>query len=207
MNVVAIVLAAGASLRMGQTKQLLPYNGQSLLLRAVNSALDSDCGEVIVVLGANADQLQSEISETGARAVINYDWEEGMGSSIRCGLNRAEGLQPEASAVLLMLCDQPLIQGQSINRLIDGYRKTRPLIAASEYETGGDFVRGVPAIFSRAVFPELGRLSGTAGAKSVITRHKDQVLFVPVPEAALDLDTLPEYELAVSRQATFGARG
>jgi molybdenum cofactor cytidylyltransferase len=204
MNVVAIVLAAGASRRMGQAKQLLPYDGQSLLLRAVNAA--SSAGEVIVVLGANANHFQSEISETGAQTVINHDWEEGMGSSIRCGLNTAEDLQPEASAVLLMLCDQPLIQAEGIDRLIDGYRKKRPFITASEYEKGGELVRGVPAIFSRAVFPELACLAGPVGAKTIITRHKDRALFIPMPEAALDLDTLPEYELAVNRALLARAR-
>jgi len=206
MKVVAIVLAAGASTRMGQPKQLLLYNGVSLLLRAVNAALDSDCEEVIVVLGANAVDFQSEISETRAHTVINHDWEEGMGSSIRCGLKRAEGLQPEASAVLLMLCDQALIQAESIDRLIDGHRKKRPLITASEYETGGELVHGVPAIFSRVVFPELASLAGPAGAKSVITRHKDRALFIPMPEAALDLDTFSEYELAISCELLVRAR-
>jgi molybdenum cofactor cytidylyltransferase len=199
VKIVAIVLAAGASRRMGQAKQLLPYNGVSLLLRCANAALDSDCHEVIVVLGANADHFQSEISGAGVHTVINHDWEEGMSSSIRCGLNRTEDLQPEVSAVLLMLCDQPLIQAESIDRIIDGYRKKRPLIAASEYETGGELVRGVPAIFSQAVFPELACLAGPAGAKTVITRHQDRALFIPMPEAALDLDTFPEYELAVNR--------
>ncbi len=206
MNIVAIVLAAGASRRMGQAKQLLPYHGQSLLRRAVTAALDSDCQEVIVVLGANAASVQSELSGTTAQVVINDDWKDGMSSSIRCGLATAASLQPEASAVLLMLCDQPLIEGRSINRLVDGYRKERPLIVASEYESGGEVVRGVPAIFSRGVFPELARLSGTAGAKTVTTRYKDQALFVPMPEAALDLDTISEYESAVNRQIGGRAR-
>lgn len=201
MNVVAIVLAAGASRRMGRAKQLLPYNGESLLRRAVTAALDSDCHEVIVVLGANADSLQSEIFGTGAHSVINHEWEEGMSSSIRCGVARAAGVQPKASAVLLMLCDQPLIDGSTINRLIDVYRKKSPFIVASEYGSDGEIVHGVPAIFSRAVFPALRSLAGPKGARTVITRHKDRALFIPVPEAALDLDTIPEYESAVSREA------
>jgi molybdenum cofactor cytidylyltransferase len=200
MNIVAIVLAAGASRRMGQAKQLLPYRGQSLLRRAVTTALDSDCQEVIVVLGANAPSFQSELSGTTAQVVINDDWQEGMSSSIRCGLAAVESLRPEASAVLLLLCDQPLIEGQSIHRLINHYRTERPLIVASEYESGAEVVRGVPAIFSRPAFPALAGLSGTAGARTVIARHKDQALFVPMPEAALDLDTISEYESAVNRQ-------
>jgi molybdenum cofactor cytidylyltransferase len=205
MSIVAVVLAAGASRRMGQAKQLLPYNGQSLLRRAVTAAQDSDCEAVIVVLGANADSFQSEISRTAAHAVINQQWEQDMSSSIRCGLNRVESLQPEASAVLLMLCDQPLIVGESINRLIDGYRKRRPLIAASQYEIGDEVVWGVPAVFSRAVFPELANLVGNAGAKSVITRHKERALFIAVPEAALDLDTISDYESAVNPRGHIGS--
>src|SRR5256885_392882 len=100
MNIVAIVLAAGASRRMGQAKQLLPYHGESLLRRAVTAALDSDCQEVIVVLGANAASFQPELTGTTAKLVINDDWKEGMSSSIRCGLATAESLQPETSAVL-----------------------------------------------------------------------------------------------------------
>jgi CTP:molybdopterin cytidylyltransferase MocA len=195
MKVAAIILAAGASRRMGRVKQLLPYNGQSLLLGAVDAALNSQCEEVIVVLGAHADAVQSEISRTTAQIVLNDGWEAGISSSIRCGLAAAEASAP--AAVLLMLADQPLIEAPTIDRLISAYREADPLVAASQYESGGETVYGVPAIFSRAVFPELAGLLGPGGAKNVITRHRHQALFVPAPEAALDVDTINDYESAV----------
>src|SRR5438046_1682888 len=117
-----IVLAAGASVRLGEPKQLLRYQGLTLLRRAVNAALDSQCCPVIVVLGAKADILRDEIAETGTQTVVNQGWDEGMSSSIRCGISALErATSGQASAAVLMLCDQPFVDATTINRLVKNY--------------------------------------------------------------------------------------
>src|SRR5947209_12040589 len=129
---------------MGKPKQLLRYEGETLIGRAVRSAQDSKCCPVIVVLGAHACAVRDEIAETVAHVVINQAWAEGMSSSIRCGLSVLEA-SGEVAAAILMLCDQPFVTASVINRLTDTFYARRPPLVVSEYETGGERVQGVPA--------------------------------------------------------------
>jgi molybdenum cofactor cytidylyltransferase len=189
-----ILLAAGASSRMGEPKQLLRFEGETLLRRAVRVALETQYRPVVVVLGANADALREEIAPTDARIIINQAWAEGMSSSIRSGLLALETeAGNEIEAVILMLCDQPLIMSDSISRLVDAYRARRTVLVASEYEVDGEKTRGVPALFSRALFSELAELRGAEGAKRIVTRHEAEAAFIAVPEAAFDVDTGDDY--------------
>jgi molybdenum cofactor cytidylyltransferase len=190
-----IILAAGSSSRMGQPKQLLRYEDETLLTRAVRAALETTCRPVIVVLGSQAETLQKELDATEARVVFNQEWAEGMSSSIRCGL---QALETEASgateAAILMLCDQPFVTSGILRRLVEIYLAQRPLFVASEYETKAGKTRGVPALFSRSLFAELMELRGAAGAKRVITRHQAAGSIIAVPEAAFDVDTPGDYQ-------------
>ncbi len=185
-----IVLAAGASRRLGTPKQLLLYGGKSLLRCAAETALASSCQPVVVVLGAYRQSLASELEGLPVRIVENREWEQGMGSSIRVGME-ALLTKPaaELEAVLLMLCDQPQVSAQTLNRLLDAHRSTDHPIVASEYGQ----TLGVPALFSRALFPELARLTGAEGAKQIIQRHRDQAIGVPCPEGLVDIDTPDDY--------------
>jgi molybdenum cofactor cytidylyltransferase len=197
-----IVLAAGASERMGEPKQLLRFGGETLLRRAVRAALDSRCRPAVVVLGARAEELRGEVD--GAQAVVNAGWAEGMASSIRCGLLALEASAPApADGAVLTLCDQPFVTSEVINRLLEAYRAGRPPLVASEYVAGGESARGAPALFSRALFPELIALRGGEGARQVIRRHAPAAAFVPVPEAAFDVDTPGDY-LGLTRRAANG---
>lgn len=190
-----IVLAAGASTRMGQAKQLLRYKGETLLRRAVRVALDSQCRPVIVVLGAQARELHAEVADLAAQVVVNQTWAEGLSASIRCGLTALEAATAgEAEAAVLMLCDQPFVNAADIKRLVATYQAKHPLVVAAEYEAAGEQTRGVPALFSRALFAELLALRGAAGAKRVIARHAQQAIFIAVPEAAFDIDTPADYQ-------------
>jgi molybdenum cofactor cytidylyltransferase len=190
-----IVLAAGASRRMGEPKQLLRYGGETLLGRSVRAAFDSGCRPVVVVLGAHAEALRGEVLAE-ARVVVNPEWAEGMASSIRCGLAALEAATAgKARAVVLTLCDQPLVTGEVIGRLLAAYESGRTTLVASEYEVGGERTRGVPALFSRALFQELMRLRGAEGAKRIITRRSSGALIVAVPEAAFDVDTPEDYRV------------
>jgi molybdenum cofactor cytidylyltransferase len=190
-----IVLAAGASSRMGQPKQLLPYEGETLLNRAIRVGLETQCRPLIVVLGSDAETLQEEINTSAdVRIVVNQAWAEGMSSSIRCGLRGLEGATGDKiDAAIFMLCDQPLITSDIIRRLVDAYHSRQALLVVSEYEADGEKTRGVPALFSRALFPELMELRGAQGAKRVIERHAAAVTVIAVPEAAFDVDTADDY--------------
>jgi molybdenum cofactor cytidylyltransferase len=199
-----IILAAGASSRMGRPKQLLPFEGETLLSRAVRVALETPCRPVVVVLGSNAEALQEELAGTEARIVVNQEWTEGMSSSIRCGLQSLETVATQATeAAILMLCDQPFVTSGIIRRLVETYRAQRTLIVASEYEAEGAKTLGVPALFSRPLFTELMELRGAAGAKRIIARHAAEGSVIAVPEAAFDVDTPDDY-LALRGSASRG---
>lgn len=183
----AIILAAGASQRMGTPKQLLRYHGRSLLRHAVETALAARCHPVIVVLGAHREQLCDEVSALPVQVVENPAWAAGMGTSIRAGVQALT--ETEVAAALLLLCDQPLITPQTLHELITLYTQAQPLAVASEYNGS----RGVPVLFSRALFPELLALPDEAGARQLLHRHAANVLSVVVQAGALDVDTPADY--------------
>jgi molybdenum cofactor cytidylyltransferase len=193
-----IVLAAGASARMGEPKQLLRYGGETLLRRAVQAARDSLCRPIVVVLGARAEALRAEVGG-GVEVVVNQDWAEGLAASIRCGLRALEAITAStAAACVLTLCDQPFVTSAVINRLVIAYETSGGLLVASEYAVNNEPTQGVPALFNRALFAELIDLRGAAGAKRVIKRHRAETAFVAVPEAAFDVDTPADYRSLTS---------
>ena len=191
-NVGAIILAAGASSRMGEPKQLLRVEGRTLLRRAVDAALSSSCQKVIVVLGANAERVRAEVSELPVEIIFNERWNEGLGSSVRAGLKAMEASDGNRvlDAAMLMPCDQPHLSGDVLNRLIDARHETDKPIVVSGYEE----VWGVPMLFARSLWRELRELRGDRGAQSVARRHASEVECVPFPGGAFDLDTRADYE-------------
>lgn len=190
----AVILAAGQSSRMGEPKQLVELEGRTLLRRAVATAIASSCRPVMVVLGAAAARMQRELAGFDARVVENPGWLEGIGSSVRCGIDAARRERTVDSA-LLLLCDQPLVTAQLIDQLVAAHRDRGARIVACEYAG----TVGVPALFSRDLFDELLALRADAGAKQVIARHGADVVRVPFPGAALDLDTPEDLARARSR--------
>ena len=193
-----VILAAGASTRMGTSKQLLLYQGRSLLCRIVETALASVCQPTIVVLGASAEQLQQEIKHLPVQVVENLQWAEGMSSSIFTGINVLNAESVKVSAVVLLLCDQPLVCVQVINQLVETHYSTGKPIIASEYSA----TLGVPALFSHTFFPELMTLKGGEGAKQLLKNHSEDVYSLPFPDGVIDIDTPEDYE-----QLSRGGRG
>ncbi|HEX8556571.1 MAG TPA: nucleotidyltransferase family protein [Pyrinomonadaceae bacterium] len=185
----AVILAAGASTRMGSPKQALRYRGESLLRRAALAALAAGCRPVVVVTGANAELSGRELDGLDVREVFNPLWETGMASSVRAGVEGLAGASPEAEAVVLMLCDQPHVNAEVISGLVAAHRATGSHVVASTY--GGSF--GVPALFGGALFAELARLEGAAGARQVIQRHAAEARFVPFPGGEVDVDTPDDF--------------
>jgi len=180
-----VLLAAGGSTRMGQPKQLLSYRGASLLRHAALTAMASQCRPVCIVLGHDADRLEREIADLPVVIAANHTWATGMTSSIRTGLETVLEAAPDISAVLLTLCDQPLVTAELLDRLVHEWRTTGRSIVACDYGEG----HGVPALFARPWFGELARLTGDVGAKSILRTHAAQVGLVPFPGGAIDVDS------------------
>jgi molybdenum cofactor cytidylyltransferase len=191
----AVILAAGPSRRMRSPKQLLEVEGRSLLRGAALTALSSSCRPVIAVLGAHADRVGRELLGLDVTVVRNEDWEDGLGSSVRCGIE-AVRRAPGVDSAVLMLCDQPLVTPALIEQLVAAHRQGNVRIVACEYAG----TVGVPALFDRAVFEELTALRGDAGAKQVIARHGADVVRVPFPGAAFDVDTPDDFARAQARK-------
>lgn len=181
-----IILAAGEAKRFDYfPKQLLEFNGKTLIQNAVENAVNSEAELVCVVLGANAEKINSEIENPQIEIVFNENWQSGMASSLQKGLRKLLEVDSNLSAVLVQLCDQPLITTKILNQLIHKFQQENHLIVASEYEE----TIGVPAIFEKSLFNELLELKSTEGAKKVILKHLDSVKQISIPEAALDIDT------------------
>ena len=174
---------------MATPKQLLVYEGQTLIRRAVETALASVCRPVVVVLGANASAVGTEL-ELPVIVTRNREWETGMGSSIRAGLEAALAADADVDAVVVMLCDQPFVTAELIDTLIERRRETGKTIVGTEYRG----TRGVPALFARGLFVELSALSGHEGARQIIRNHPDDTAVVPFVGAAIDIDTPQDYE-------------
>lgn len=137
---------------------------------------------VTVVVGAHAAQVLPMLSRTGVSTLVNRRWEEGLGSSLRAGL---ASLPATCTAVLVVLGDQVEVTAQDLKRLLDTWKGQDNIIAAALYRK----TAGVPALFPRWVFPELADLRGDRGARLILQRHADRVVHVPMPNAAVDLDT------------------
>src|ERR1044072_416645 len=165
----AIILAAGGSSRYGQVKQLLSFQGESLVRRAVRSVVAGGWVSVSVVVGDARDRIEAELRETPALIVENRKWQRGLGTSIRCGLRHQLDARPEIEAVILLVCDQPFVDASVITALITQWEKTGKAIVACHYAN----TLGVPALFDRVCFESLLALPDGSGAKALIQPHCD----------------------------------
>jgi molybdenum cofactor cytidylyltransferase len=183
-GIAAVVLAAGASRRLGLPKQLAILGDERLLERAVRLARAAGCSPVIVVLGAEHEQVLANCRLGDAVTVIHDKWEEGMGSSIALGVRACVG----AAGVVVMTCDQPAVTVEHLQALIRGAE-----VKASSYAGR----KGVPAFFPERYFGELKALSGDVGARDLL-RSADAV---ELEGGELDVDTAEDLERA---QELFG---
>lgn len=189
-NCSIIILAAGASRRLGHAKQLLDVQGMPMLTFMIKQAINSMAKPVIVVLGANAESIKSSINTNEVELVENSSWQEGMSSSIRTGINYLTKVHPHVQASILMMCDQPFVTTELINKIIETQNNAGKDIVTCSFAG----VIGPPALFTTKIFPELLKLKGDAGAKKIIERSPDQVATVPFPKGEIDLDTESDYQ-------------
>jgi molybdenum cofactor cytidylyltransferase len=195
----AVVLAAGASARLGRPKQLVVHEGRPLVVRAADAATRAGADPVVVVLGAEADAVRAVLADLPVVQVMNSRWADGMGTSVAEGLRAIMKHTPALRGVLLTLADQPLVDHAALARLLAAWDEAdaaagdggaHVTIAAASYAG----TVGVPAVFGRAHFDSLRSLAPGAGAAALLRDAGARVLPVPMPEAATDIDTPVDLE-------------
>ena len=179
---------------MGRSKQLLVIDGEQLLVKTIQTILKADIRAVTVVLGAQEPEHRNAIRHLPVDIVVNKHWERGMGSSLKSGLLHLLSKNPTLDAVILLVCDQPLLKHENISALLNKHQETgKPLIASRYSQTPG-----VPAVFASSYFEKLAKLPDDEGAKKILLQNSDDVIHVDFPGGAVDLDTTEDYEAFIS---------
>jgi len=184
-QIAIIVLAAGASTRLGAPKQFFKYNGITLLRKTIETVLQSKANSVHVVFGCEAEKMKLEITDLPVDVVINPNWQRGISTSIRSGI---QSLEPNIDAAIIVLCDQPNLSTDILNTLVNTYTSTRSPIVTCKYAG----TVGVPAMFDRCIFPELLSLEGDHGAKKIIERYTKERIEIDFPGGEIDIDTITD---------------
>jgi molybdenum cofactor cytidylyltransferase len=188
-QIAIIILAAGASTRLGAPKQLLKYKSQPLLRSICEIALRSKAHSVYAVLGSQSALIKDKVADMGLTVIENSHWPIGISTSIQTGI---QALPETVDAALMLSCDQPEVTPTLLDQIIEAYIAHRKKIIACRY---GNTI-GIPALYDRSIFPELCALKGDHGAKSIILAHKDIMRAVDFPLGVYDIDTqddLTEY--------------
>jgi molybdenum cofactor cytidylyltransferase len=189
-TVAAVILAAGAASRMGRLKQLLPFAGGTLLGHTIDQALAAGFAPLVVVVGSQAAAVRAAISSKPVEIVTNQGWQTGLGSSIAAGVNHL----PPVAAVALLTGDQPLVNANHLQSMLQLFSTSDADAVAAEY---GETV-GVPAIFKPRLLPRLRQLPPSAGAKALLQAAGIRVIRFPLPEAAVDIDTPEDWTRLVN---------
>jgi len=193
-NVGALILAAGGSGRFGRPKQLLVFQGETLVRRAVRGASEAAITCVAVVVGASGAAIKNELRDTSAAIVPNPDWQRGLGTSIRCGLRYLLAAVSDLDAVVIVACDQPFVESGTIAALIAEQEKSGKPMVASRYAK----TLGIPALFDRSCFAELLALPDDSGAKVLIESRAGDVAEISFEQGAIDIDTPADFEYLTS---------
>jgi molybdenum cofactor cytidylyltransferase len=193
-----IVLAAGASTRMGRPKQLLPLGGRPLLQRTLDQAAAACLDELILVLGHRAAEIRDALDlpdPSRCRVVVNEHYREGQAGSLRLGLRSAA---PAAAAAAILLGDQPLVTAGRIDRVVRAYREAGALAARPMYVgAGGERIPGHPVLLDRSTWAELERLGGDRGARDLLAAHPDWLCQIPLgDDPPLDVNTEDDWRRA-----------
>jgi molybdenum cofactor cytidylyltransferase len=187
----AVLLAAGPSTRLGRSKQLVRVGEESLVRKTARLLLGMNLDYVTVVCGCGAELVRAELEGLKLGIVYNRDWNQGMGSSINCGVR----LMPQSvDGVLVMVCDQWRLNEQDLGSLINAWASNISAIHVACWDDGSAFISGPPVIFPRKLIPELKGMDPRRGARQLIDRYMDSVEFVKVQNAAFDLDRPEDLE-------------
>jgi molybdenum cofactor cytidylyltransferase len=190
MNAGIIILAAGSSSRMGQSKQLLKWQDSTLLQHAVDTAFNSDAETVVVVLGANEEEHRKAVKSGAAKVISNPRWRTGMGSSLKEGL-KSIAEKPGVDSVIVMVCDQPYVTAEHLKELWVKFNQSKAKAVASAY--AGTY--GVPALFSPALYDSVLALADDQGAKTILQQlQPTEVKSITLKNGEKDLDTYEDYQ-------------
>jgi CTP:molybdopterin cytidylyltransferase MocA len=188
MTVAALLLAAGASRRLGRPKQLLRLGGETLLERVLRLAREAGAAPTVAVLGAHEAEIRASVAFGDCVSVVNRDWEQGIATSIHAGLHALDKAAPDAPGALLMNCDQLRLTAAHLRALMETFTaQAGRAMVASAYAGA----QGTPAVFPRDVFPELLALSGDRGARALFAKPPCPLLSVELPLGEVDID-LPD---------------
>jgi molybdenum cofactor cytidylyltransferase len=185
----ALILAAGASSRMGRVKQLLPFGNATLLSHAIAQARKAQFGRVLVVLGAHSEQIVPLVETAGAEPVLNLEWETGMGSSIHAGLAHLRKHPPEPELLAVLVADQPYVTAHHLLAMRHLLQASTSAAVAARYNGR----LGVPALFRAEMYPALASIPAAAGARQLLRSSTCAVEEFPLPEAAIDVDTPEDF--------------
>lgn len=208
MVITAVVLAAGASTRMGAHKLLLPLGGEAVVRRTVRQVCAAGFDDVLVVLGREPEAVRAALAGLPCRYAVNADYETGLGSSFRVAIAHLD--DDGCDAVMFALADQPFVTSdqyrqvreafasplvsdrvEQTERSGDGDGRAWPRIVSVQY--GG--VTAPPQLFAREFFAELAQLR--EGAKPVLQRHADRIVVLEFPaDRLIDVDTPEDYARA-----------
>src|SRR5215469_1042073 len=197
------------SSRMGETKQLLRLAGRTLLDQVIENVRASGVSDIVLVLGHAAETIVKGIAAGNLQVVVNTGYREGMGSSLRTGVS---ALPPEVDAALICLADQPFVRPETLQLLMDQYRKSSAQIVIPMYKG----FRGNPVLLDRSVFPEVMVLSGDIGCRAIFGSHLEGIVKVPVEDLGilLDIDSQEDFDrlkqfgrITTDENALIGAAG
>jgi len=194
-RVAALVLAAGASSRMGRPKQLLDWGGRPLVRAAAEVALAARLSPLLVVVGGAQAEVPAALAGLPLRMVANPEYAAGKSTSLRAGI---AALDNAADAAVVLLGDQPFVTAAIVERIVAEWQSSGAAIVAPTY--AGQ--RGNPVLFARAVFPELLAIHGDQGARGVLAADHSRIRLVVFddPRPLADIDTPEDYERLLSKQ-------
>ena len=182
MKIAILIIAAGASRRLGQPKQLLPYNNTFLLNHVIQICESSDVGDIFVILGANREGIQERLS-ADIPIFYNEKWKEGMGTSIAIGIQNIIGKGYDGA--IISVGDQPFFTKELLTTIVKTRQTSNAPIVVSKYKKG----MGPPVFFEQSLFVELSKLEGDIGAKPVIKKYFDNIAMIDFEKGHIDIDT------------------
>ena len=195
-NTGIIILAAGGSSRFGNIKQLLSFDGKTLLQHVIDEATKAGAHPMVVITGANAAKVSASIANSKVNILVNKNWQEGMASGIVAGVHNIVSLKDSIKKIIVAVCDQPYVTSALFEQLYQMQNKSgKPIVACTYADT-----IGTPALFAIKYFDQLLTLKGDEGAKKILKSNRNDVATVDFPKGGIDIDTQKDYENLLDEQ-------
>ena len=184
-----IILAAGSSSRLGKPKQLLAWQGKTLIEHAVEQAVAASLFPIVAITGAEAKSVSNVLQGKDVFVIHNEAWQEGMASGIIKGVQAALSKHSEVKNIITAVCDQPFVSAELFQQLVQEKTATGKDIVACAYAN----TIGTPVLFAAKHFAALQKLSGAEGAKKLLRQYNDEVTTIFFEKGAIDIDTEEDY--------------